>query len=546
MSERMTGADVAFLHRETRNAPQHVGGIAIFEPPASGFDYDRLVRLLEERITLAPRYRQRVRAVPGHVANPVWLDDPTFDITYHVRRSALPRPGTEQQLLDFCARILARPLDRARPLWEIYLVEGLAGGRVAIVTKTHEAMVGEDGGIDIAQVILDAAPTPRRTVEAIWVPGPEPSSLGLLREAVGGIVRRPVAITDTARLTARDVATVTSRAAALAGGVASVGSALLRRRTTPSPLSAELGEHRRLAVARTGLADYRAVRDAFGGTVNDVVLAVVSGALRGWLLAHAEPLRPATTVRALVPVSVLEGPPAAVPVAGAAEAAAAADLDAAAAAGDGLAAHGNVVRPLLVDLPVGEPDPVLRLAQLRYAMASHKASGRAVGAERLATLGGFAPPTLHALGARAATGLTRRMFSLVVTNVPGPQYPLYAAGARMTAMFPVQPLSEGQALSIAVSSYDSGVFFGVNGDRDAVPDIAVLPGLLEESLAELVAAVSSGAAATAGGAYDRRPSRRPGKRPARRTAAKKPTAGRASSGGAAGGAELRRQPEENT
>ncbi|SHF83729.1 acyltransferase, WS/DGAT/MGAT [Jatrophihabitans endophyticus] len=493
MTERMTAADVSFLHRETRTSPQHVGGLALFDPPPAGFDYDRLVRLLEERITLAPRYRQKVRAVPGNVANPMWVDDPSFDITYHVRRSALPRPGTDQQLLDFCARILARRLDRSRPLWEIYLIEGLAGGRVAVVTKTHEAMVGEDGGIDLAQVILDAAPTPRRTVEAIWVPGPEPTALHLLRDAVGGIARRPVALADAARLNARDAAAVVDRVGSLVGNVASVGTALLRR-PQHSPLAVSLSEHRRLAVARTRLDDYRRVRETFGGTVNDVVLAVVAGALRGWLLARAEALRPATTVRALVPVSVTDT---------------AADTAAAAVAGDGRAdadplgadvASTGVVRPLLVDLPVGEPNPVLRLAQLRYAMASHKASGRAVGAERLTSLSGFAPPTLHALGARATGGLTRRMFSLVVTNVPGPQFPLYAAGARMTEMFPIQPLADGQALSIALSSYDRGVYFGINGDRDAVADIALLPGLVEESLAELVAAAAEPVAARAAGA----------------------------------------------
>ncbi|WP_460607205.1 WS/DGAT/MGAT family O-acyltransferase [Jatrophihabitans fulvus] len=466
MTERLAVADVAFLHRESRTAPQHVGGIALFEPPPSGFDYERLVRLLEERITLAPRYRQKVRAVPGHIANPLWVDDPAFDITYHVRRSALPRPGAEQQLLDFCARILSRLLDRSRPLWEIYLVEGLSDGRVAIVTKTHEAMVGEDGGIDIAQVILDAAPAPRRTVEAIWLPDPEPSGLRLLGEAVGGIVRRPIALGDTARLTARDLATLTAGVRAVAGGLVSTATALLRR-PVQSPLVTQLSEQRRLAVARTRLDDYRAVRDTFGGSVNDAVLAVVAGALRGWLLARGEALRPATSVRALVPVSVV----------------------------DTAGSEATAVRPMLVDLPVGEPDPVLRLAQLRYAMASHRASEAAVGAERLTTLGGYAPPTLHALGARAAGGLARRLFSLVVTNVPGPQFPLYAAGARMTAMFPVQPLAEGQAVSIGLSSYDGGVYFGVNGDRDAVPDVALLAELVEESLAELVDCARSGSAA---------------------------------------------------
>lgn len=467
MSERMAAADVAFLHRETRSAPQHVGGLAVFAPHAGGFDYDRLVQLLEERIALAPRYRQKVRAVPGHLANPLWVDDPRFDITYHVRRSALPRPGTDEQLLEFAARIVSRLLDRSRPLWEMYLVEGLAGGRVAIVTKTHEAMVSERDGIDLAQVILDAAPTPRRTVEPIWMPSAEPSTVTLVRDALFAVARRPLALTDTARAAARDLRSTAARAGALAGGVLGAGQALLGSRPT-SALQAALSEHRRLAVARTSLADYRRVRDAFGGSVNDVVLAVVTGALRGWLQSRATPVRRSTSVRALVPMSV------------------------ATEADENDTARSGAVRPLLVDLPVGEPDAVLRLAQVRYAMASHQSSARAIRADRITALQGFAPPTLHALSARATNGLTRRMFSLVVTNVPGPQLPLYAAGARMQEMFPFQPLAPGQAVSIALTSYDGGVYYGLTGDRDAVADLPTLAQLVEESLAELVAAAETG------------------------------------------------------
>jgi WS/DGAT/MGAT family acyltransferase len=498
MTERMTSADVAFLHRETRNAPQHVGGLAVFAPLPGGFDYDRLVRLLEERISLAPRYRQKVRMVPGHVANPLWLDDPDFDITYHVRRSALPRPGTDQQLLEFCGRIQSRLLDRSRPLWEMYLVEGLTDGRVAIVTKTHEAMVGEDDGIDLAQVILDAAPEPRRTVEAIWMPEPEPGSLELLREAVFGIVRRPTGLADTVREATHDVQTAVARMGSVTGGLTSAARVALRR-PAASPLHVQLSEQRRLAIARTRLDDYRRVRDAFGGTVNDAMLATVSGALRGWLLSRGEVLRSATTVRALVPVSVSD--PADRPAApddavdGRAEGTDHPSLN---GRGGAVAGGSGQVRPLLIDLPVGEADPVLRLAQLRYAMASHKASGRAVSADRIAALSGFAPPTLHALGARASSGLTRRMFSLVVTNVPGPQLSLYAAGARMTEMFPFLPLTQGQAMSIALTSYDGGVFYGVNGDRDAVRDVETIAELIEESLAELVGAAAPQPEAAAG------------------------------------------------
>lgn len=474
MTERMAAGDVASLHRESPATPQHVGGLSVFVPPHGGFDYERLLRLLEERISLAPRYRQKVRTVPGGLIHPVWVDDPHFDITYHVRRSALPRPGTDAQLLEFCARVQARMLDRSRPLWEMYLVEGLSGDRVAIVTKTHEAMVGEPDGIDLWQVVLDAAAAPRRTVPAPWRPRPEPSSLALLRDAAAEVIRRPVALADIARDTLYDARSLASRLSVVGGVVATAAGAVTRRQPD-SPLQAGPGEQRRLAIVRTRLADYRAVREALGGSVNDVVLAVVTGALRGWLLSRAHSLEPSTTVRALVPVGV---------------------VDPARPSGSrhpARAGRTGYVRPVLVDLPVGEPNPALRLAQLRHAMAAYGSAAGAVSADRIATLGGFAPPTLHAVGARATSGLTRRMFSLVITNVPGPQVPLYAAGARMTEMFPVLPLGRGQALSVALTSYDGGVFYGVNADRDAVPDIGVFAELVTDSLEELGAAAASAA-----------------------------------------------------
>jgi diacylglycerol O-acyltransferase len=461
MSERLSSADVSFFYLEGRTSPQHVGGLAIFQPPADGFDYDRLVRLLEERISLVPRYRQKMRSVPGHIANPVWVDDPSFDITYPVRRSALPRPGSDAQLLEFCARIQSRLLDRSRPLWEMYLIEGLADDRIAIITKTHHSMVDGIDAIDIAQVILDESAEPRRTVEPLWMPEPEPSSTALVVGALAGLARRPTAILDTMRLGVNDVRTSAARVTSTLGNALSATAAMVRRPAS-SPLTVTLGEQRRIAIARTRLDDYRRVRLTHGGTVNDAVLATVAGALRGWLLQRGEKVAPAQTVRALVPMSVSD------------------DAD--------VAASRSRVTALLVDLPVGEADPVRRLLQISAGMAAHKQSGRSVDAQALVALSGFAPPTLHALGARAAHGLTRRLFSLVVTNVPGPQAPRYAAGARMTEMFPILPLGPGQAVSIGLTSYDGGVYYGINGDRDAMTDIGQLAGLVEDSLAELVEA----------------------------------------------------------
>lgn len=465
MTDRLSAQDVSFLYLEGRTTPMHVGGLAIFALPADGFDYERLVELIEQRISLVPRYRQKVRFVPGHLGNPVWVDDADFDITYHVRRSALPRPGSDEQLREFCARIQSRPLDRHRPLWEMYLVEGLDDGRFAIITKTHQAMVDGIAAIDIAQVILDPSPTPREVPNELWMPEPAPSSLQLVTGAVNELVHRPSAVLDTVRLGMADVRTVASRVLDAAGEVASAVHAAVRP-VPSSPLNARIGEQRRYGVARTSLDDYKLVRKQRGGTINDVVLATVAGALRGWLLFRGEAVSPATTVRAMVPVSVRSS-----------------DSDE--------AAVGNRVSALLIDLPVGEPSPLMRLSQVSYAMKGHKESGQSVGADTLVALSGFAPPTLHAMGARLAHGLTRRLFNLVVTNVPGPQMSLYAAGAQMLEMFPIVPLAAGQAVTIGLTSYAGGVFYGLNADRDAMADVDVLATLIEESLAELVTASRS-------------------------------------------------------
>ncbi len=465
MADRLNPLDVSFLYLEGRTTPMHVGGLAVFEPPSEGFDYDTFVSLIERRISLVPRYRQKVRVVPGHLANPVWVDDSDFDLGYHVRRSALPRPGSDEQLRELVARVQSRALDRNRPLWEMYLVEGLADGRFAVIQKTHHAMVDGIKAVDIGQVILDTTPVPREIPEDLWMPRPEPGSADLVIGAMADLIRRPSAVADTVRIGMADARNVASQVSAAVTGVLSAAR-VVARPAPDSPLNSVIGSQRRFAVARTELEDYRKVRKHRGGTVNDVVLATVTGAVRGWMLSRGEPVTPSTTVRAMVPVSIRSD--------------------------DDSERAGNRVSSYLVDLPVGEPNPMIRLSQVSYAMKAHKESGQSVGAEALAALSGFAPPTLHALGARAAASFTRRLFNVVVTNVPGPQFPLYASGARKLEMFPVIPLAAGQAVSIGLTSYDGGVFFGLNADRDAMHDVEVLSSLIEESLAELVAA-SNGA-----------------------------------------------------
>ncbi len=463
MTERLTALDVSFLYLESPTTAMHVGGVARFVPPPDGpFDYEALCALVSRRIALVPRYRQKVRWVPGHLANPVWVDDEDFDINYHVRRSALPRPGSDDQLRELVGRLQSRQLDRHRPLWEIYLVEGLADGHFAIITKTHHAMVDGVSAIDIGQLILDTSRTPRDLPEDQWTPNHEPSRLGLVADAITDTLRRPTQLVDTLRSGVADVRATAERALETVGGVAAVARSSLRQ-APESPLNAEIGEQRRYGMAATSLDDYKRIRKSHGGTVNDVVLTAVAGALRAWLLTRGEAVVPATTVRAMVPVSVRSD-----------------------AQGGSL---GNRVSSYFVDLPVGEPNPVVRLHQVSYAMTAHKESGQAVGADALISLSGFAPPTIHSAAARLASGLSRRLFNVVVTNVPGPQFPLYAAGAQMLDCYPVVPLAKGQAVSIGLTSYNGGVYYGLNADRDAMPDVDVLAQCIEEALGELMETV---------------------------------------------------------
>ncbi|MGX5657791.1 WS/DGAT/MGAT family O-acyltransferase [Geodermatophilus nigrescens] len=459
MAERLTTLDASFLYLEDAGAPMHVAGVLVLEPVQGGLD--ALAELLEARLPLVPRYRQRIVPVPGRLANPVWADDPDFDVAYHVRRSAVPRPGTRAQLLDLVSRVTSRPLDRDRPLWEVYLVEGLEEGRVAVVTKTHPALVDGLGAVDIAQVLLDTTPEASVPAADSWGPRRLPGRVGLVRDALVESVQRPTAVLENARAAVGDLRSTAARVAGVAEGLARAArSAILA--APHGPLGRTLGTQRRVAVARADLEDLKAIRKAHGGTVNDVLLTVLTGALRDWLLSRGEPVLGSTAVRALVPVSVQ---------------------------GEEQRAPGGSVAAYLVDLPVGEPNPWVRLARLSYAMRGVTDSGRSVRADALIALTGFAPPTLHALGARAARGLSRRMFNLVVTNVPGPQQPLYAAGSRMLEVFPVVPLVGGQALSVGMTSYDGSVYVGLNADRDGVGDVDVLADLVEQEVAALAESV---------------------------------------------------------
>ncbi len=466
MPHRLSALDASMLYLEGTSTPMHIGGVAIFRQPRSGFDYEKLVSLIERRLSLVPRYRQRVRYVPGHLARPVWTDDTDFDISHHVRLSALPKPGTGEQLTELVGRLMSRPLDHHRPLWEVYLVEGLARNRFALVTKTHHAMIDGIGAIEIGQVILDVSARQRDGDHPLWMPEPEPGPLRLVTDAVAEVVHQPGALVDNVRSAVGDVtATMNKVAGAVSGVLSAVTTAA--RPAPSSPLNVPITAERRFAVARASLADLRKVRAAHGGTVNNVVLAVIAGALRSWLMSRGEVVTSGTTVRAMAPLSVRDEATTNTPA--------------------GLA--GGKVSAYLVDLAVGEPSPVVRLQHVAHAMKSRFDAGQPVAADALVRLGGFAPPTLHAMGARAASVFSQRIFNILVTNVPGPQVPLYAAGAKMLEMFPVVPLARNQAVAIGVTSYDGGVYFGLNADRAAMPDVTTLARMVEESVEELLATV---------------------------------------------------------
>ena len=465
MSERIRPRDLAFLTAETPAAPLHNATIEIFEPGESGFDYDRLVALILDRISFVPRYRQRVRSVPGHLATPLWSDDEQFDIAYHVRRSALPRPGTNEQLRELVARIVSRPLDRNRPLWEIYFVEGLGEGRVALLYKTHQALVDGVHTVDLGQLLLDVVPESKELEPDDWRPANPPSPVGLVAGAIKESLVEPSTLVDTAVVTS---AAVLRNAGEAGDRLRRVAAALSGRRPErTSPINGPLSQQRRVVTVDALLADHRRIRETHGGTVNDVILTTIAGGLRAWLMTRAESMGGLRRIHAVVPVSVIDE-----------------ELEAT-SLGSQIAAH-------FVDLPIGESSPVVRLHQVSYSFQAHRDGGRGVAANRLAGIAGFAPTTFHAIGSRVAAEELRRGYQLSVTNVPGPQSPLYAAGARMVGTYPVPPLVPGHPLAIAVTSYDGKVFYGITADRDWLPDADLLGSCITEALDELLDASSGG------------------------------------------------------
>ena len=467
MVTRLSASDAAFYHLENSSTPMYVGSLSILRKPRNGLSYETLLATVERRLPQISRYRQKVREVALDLARPVWVDDRDFDITYHIRRSALPSPGSDAQLHDLVARLGSRPLDKSRPLWEMYLVEGLAQNRIAIYTKSHQALVNGMSALEIGHVIADRAQKVPEFGEDIWIPAREPSDARLLAGAVGEWIARPTVQLGAVRSAVTEVVTNSGQLMEVSRRIADVAKTFARGTAPSSPLNTTVSRNRRFTVASHRLKDYRALRARYDCDVNDVVLAVVAGALRNWLMSRGEPVTSTLTVRAMAPMSVYPD----------------AELD---VAGPGQAI--SEVSPFLVDLPVGEGNAVVRLSQIAHTTESHSTAASVVDARTIVTLSGFAPPTLHAMGIRVATSFSARQFNLLITNVPGAQKQMYVAGTKLLETYAVPPLLSNQVLAIGVTSYNGMLYFGINADRDAMSDVDMFPTLLRESLDELLEA----------------------------------------------------------
>lgn len=465
MVTRLSASDASFYHLENSATPMYVGSLAILRKPRNGLSYETMLSTVEQRLPQIPRYRQKVREVTLGLARPVWIDDRDFDITYHIRRSALPSPGSDSQLHDLVARLGSRPLDKSRPLWEMYLVEGLAKNRIAIYTKSHQALVNGMTALEIGHVIADRTQKAPEFGEDIWIPSREPSDASLFVGAVGEWIARPGAQLAAVRSAVAEVVTNTGQLVEVGRRVADVAKTVARGTAPSSPLNATVSRNRRFSVAGHRLEDYRALRARYDCDVNDVVLAVAAGALRSWLLSRGEPVTSSTTVRAMAPMSVYPD----------------AELD---TSGPGQAI--SEVSPFLVDLPVGEGNAVVRLSQIAHATESASTAASFVDARTIVTLSGFAPPTLHAMGTRVATTFSARLFNLLITNVPGAQKQMYVAGTKLLETYAVPPLLHNQVLAIGVTSYNGMLYFGINADRDAMSDVDAFSPMLRESLDELL------------------------------------------------------------
>jgi diacylglycerol O-acyltransferase / wax synthase len=457
-SDRLTGLDASFLHLEDASSHMHVAGVMLFEGPPP--PYAELLDAVERRLPLVPRYRQRLAFVPLGQGRPKWVDDPHFNLRYHVRSTALASPGSERQLKDLAGRVFSQQLDRDKPLWEVWLVEGLDDDRFAVLSKTHHALVDGISGVDIMSVLFDTSAEPAAPTDPgdRWLPRPLPSRAQLFAEALLERATIPAEIGRSVKAVLRGPRRIAAGARDAAVGVGAMAWAGLNP-APGSPYNRDIGPHRRFTWVRADLKDVKAIKNELGGTVNDVVLSVVAGGL-GRHLRRRGRNTDGLELKAMVPVSVR------------------ADVE--------RGALGNRVAAMMAPLPVWCQEPVARLDIVSEQLKGLKSGGQAVGAQVLTELSGFAPSTI--MGQASRLMARQRFFNLVVTNVPGPQFPLYLLGRRMLDPFPMVPLAKNQALGIALLSYDGRINFGLVGDFDLLWDLDELAADLEDSLAELAAA----------------------------------------------------------
>ena len=457
--DRMSPLDALFLHVEDGVSHMHIASVLMLDgPPPS---YDDFVSMLDGRLSRVPRYRQVVQFVPFQLGRPVWVDDPHFNIEYHVRHTALPAPGGEPELKRLVGRVMSQQLDRSKPLWELWMVDGLGDNRWGLLAKTHHSIVDGVSGTELLTVLLDTSPNPAPHVDDAWRPEPAPSPLTLAADAIATMARSPYEQFRALRAASR----VPRQAAAQLGEIAKGMAALagLVPRTPVSSLNGPIGPHRRYGWASTTVDDIKRIRKELGGTFNDVVLTAITAGFRALLESRGESVD--RVVRTLVPVSVRSR-----------------DLSGR-AVGDGT--YDNKVSAMFAELPVGIADPVERLEVVSTQLAGLKESNQAMAGEALTSLSGFAPPVLLALGTRIATKAAQRNINTVTTNVPGPQLPLYVLGRRMRTALPYVPLGGQCRIGIAIFSYDGQVNFGVTGDYDTTPDLDVLCRGIEAGMAEL-------------------------------------------------------------
>ena len=459
--DRLTAMDASFLAQESPVSHMHVGAALIFDGPPPA--YDAFCDHIRGRLHLVPRYRQKLAVPPLQTGRPLWVDDASFNLEYHVRHTALPAPGSEEQLCALAARVHSQQLDRSKPLWEVWLVQGLEGDRFALLSKAHHALVDGIAGVDLLSVLFDLQPVPREVPheDEPWLARPEPSAAEMATRGLRGLGRTPFELAGKALSAVSHPGEALGTTREVVEGLGEIVWAGLNP-APDTPLNVPIGPHRRLEIVRGALEDFKLVKNTFGGTVNDVVLAVTAGALRTWLRTRGVRTE-GLELRALVPVSIR--------------------------ADDQHDQLGNRLAVMRGPLPVYVEDPVARLRVVRHAMAGLKESKQAVGAEVLTSMQSLAPPTVLAQASRL--NFSTRLFNLIVTNIPGPQIPLYVLGRQLRDLFPIAFLPRDHALAIAIMSYDGGMDFGLLGDYDAMADLATIGAALTDSLAELVAAAQT-------------------------------------------------------